>query len=117
MEGDGWGELGQILTGMGLPWRWHLLKDEGMFGAAGFGGHQQIHTGEPVLAACVTPGGSFKHTPGFPATQRVSVIHLPAPSILCMSGTHNQACVEHLLREGAYLSPWKCQALSHAEIA
>lgn len=42
-EGDGWGELGQILTGMDLPWWWHLL------GAAGVGRHQQIRAREPVL--------------------------------------------------------------------
>lgn len=96
MEGDGLGEPGQILTGMGLPWWWHLLKDEGMLGAAGVGGHHQICTGEPVLAACIAPGSSFEHTPGFPPTQRVSPFHFLAPSILCVSGARTWARVEHL---------------------
>lgn len=38
----------------------HLLEDEGMLGAAGVG---------CVLVAHITPGGFFKHIPGFPATQ------------------------------------------------
>jgi len=80
-----------------VPWWWHLLKDEGMLGAARVGEHQQIHAGEPMPAVCITSGGSFKHTPGFPPTHHVSSFHLPALSILCVSGTHNQACMEHLL--------------------
>lgn len=87
-EGDGWGELGQILTGMDLPWWWHLLELLGLAGTS--------RSVPETPCSCIAPGSYFKHTPGLPATQRVPAFHLPPLSILCVSGTHNRACVEHL---------------------
>lgn len=88
----------QILTGADLPWWWHFLKDEGMLGATGVGGHQQIVLESSWRAACIAPGGPFKHTSGFLPTQCISPFHLPALSILCLSGTHTWIRMEHLVR-------------------
>lgn len=109
-EGDGWGEPGQTLTSVGLPWCWHLLADGEMLRAAGVGGHQQICT----CAGCVQCSRQLFQTYAWfssppPSTHSesapyfsISPFHLPTLSILCTSGTHNWVRVEHLFSEGAF---------------